>query len=486
MYYAPKNKIVNRLSRFQFVNNQFKLGSEQIILEVHTRRQICCHTGGSIAFDASGNLFLSVGDNRTPFDEVDSAGKAYPINTHGYSPLDDRPGHLQYDDRRTAGNSNDLRGKILRIHVNANGTYDIPEGNLFPKGEPKTRPEIYVMGDRNPYRISVDPHTGFLYWGEVGPDAEDDSLATHGPMGYDEINQARKAGNFGWPYFVGENYSYHEYNYATGQTGPAFDSLHPVNNSINNTGIKILPPAQPAFIWYPYRVSKQFPILGQGGRCAMAGPVYYADDYPKATRLPDYYNGKLFIYDWIRGWIMAVTMDKNGNLLNIEPFMKHTDFHSPIDMRLGPDGRLYVLEYGTGWFTKNPDAGLIRIDYNAGNRPPVVGNIKASKMAGSLPFKVHLSVQGTYDPDGDPLTYIWNLGYGLKETTKIPEISAKAVAWMVMRGTVWSPSAASAPASISAIGLAAAVCGCAGARSLSSSSTGEAPRPANGSGGEPV
>ncbi|MHB1921555.1 MAG: ThuA domain-containing protein, partial [Chitinophagaceae bacterium] len=156
VYYAPKNKIVNRLSRFQFVNNQFNLKSEQIILEVHTRRQICCHTGGSIAFDASGNLFLSVGDNSTPFDEIDSSGKAYSINTHGYDPVDDRPGHQQYDDRRSAGNSNDLRGKILRIHVRANGTYDIPAGNHFPKGEHKTRPEIYVMGDRKPYRISVD------------------------------------------------------------------------------------------------------------------------------------------------------------------------------------------------------------------------------------------------------------------------------------------------------------------------------------------
>ena len=64
------------------------------------------------------------------------------------------------------------------------------------------------MGNRNPYRISVDKKNGFLYWGEVGPDANNDSLETRGPRGYDEVNQARKAGYFGWPLFVGNNYPY--------------------------------------------------------------------------------------------------------------------------------------------------------------------------------------------------------------------------------------------------------------------------------------
>ncbi len=60
------------------------------------------------------------------------------------------------------------------------------------------------MGNRNPYRISVDQHTGFLYWGEVGPDAGENS-EKRGPRGYDEMNQARKAGYYGWPLFVGDN-----------------------------------------------------------------------------------------------------------------------------------------------------------------------------------------------------------------------------------------------------------------------------------------
>src|SRR5690606_6325932 len=289
-----------------------------------------------------------------------------------FAPLNDLPGREQYDARRSAGNTNDLRGKILRIRVNDDATYDIPKGNLFAPGTEMTRPEIYVMGNRNPYRISVDQKNSFLYWGEVGPDARNDSMATRGPRGYDEINQARKAGNFGWPYFVANNLAYREYNYATGESGPPFDPQRPVNNSRNNTGLRELPPAEPAFIWYPYAVSNDFPQLGSGGRNAMAGPVYYTDMFPKETRLPDYYNGKLLIYDWIRGWIKAVTLFPNGDYSKMEPFFPQLKVNSLIDMEVGPDGRLYLLEYGSGWFSKNPDSGLARIDFNGGNRPPKI------------------------------------------------------------------------------------------------------------------
>jgi cytochrome c len=336
MFYSPVDTSVNRLSRFTFTNGKIDSKSEKIILQLGTTREICCHTGGSIAFGKDHMLYVSQGDNTTPFDEPNPQRKKIP-NTYSYAPLDDRPGFEQYDDRRGSGNSNDLRGKILRIKINPDATYSIPEGNLFPKGTEKTKPEIYVMGNRNPYRISVDSKSQFLYWGEVGPDASNDSLATHGPRGYDEVNQARKAGNFGYPYFVGNNYPYREYDYATGKVGEPFDPAGPVNNSRNNTGLKVLPAAQPAFIWYPYAVSPDFPEVGSGGRNAMAGPVYHSEDYKAATgKLPEYYNNKLFIYDFVRGWIKAVTLTPEGDYDTMEPFINGTKFNSMIDMENGP------------------------------------------------------------------------------------------------------------------------------------------------------
>lgn len=418
IYYSPEDTSVNRLSRFTFVNDTIDIKTEKVVLQLYSQREICCHTGGSIAFGNDHQLFLSTGDNSTPFDE----GNQAKYDIHAFAPLDDRPGHLQYDARRSAGNTNDLRGKILRIKMNTDGSYTIPEGNLFKPGTPGTRPEIYVMGDRNPYRISVDRKNGFLYWGEVGPDANADSLDTRGPRGYDEFNQARTAGFFGWPLFIGPNIPYRNYDFETGVSGEAFDPQHPINNSRNNTGLKELPPAQSAFIWYPYGASKEFPQVGSGGRTAMAGPAYYTDMYPKATRLPAYYDKKVFFYDWIRGWIKILTLLPNGDLDKMEPFMAGTKFNSAIDMETGPDGRIYVLEYGSGWFSKNKDAGLARIDYNTGNRAPEIANITASKAYGKLPLPVVFKVIAS-DPENDKLTYTWDLGNGIKKHTLKPALA---------------------------------------------------------------
>ena len=139
--------------------------------------------------------------------------------------------------------------------------------------------------------------------------------------------------------------------------GEIFAALHAAN-----TGRRELPPAQPAFIWYPYGDSPDFPEVETGGRTALAGPVYRADRYPEATRLPSYYDGKLFIYDWMRHWIKVVTLTPSGDYEAMEPFLPDVKLAGPIDLELGPDGTLYLLEYGIGWFAQNPDAGLSRIE----------------------------------------------------------------------------------------------------------------------------
>ncbi len=417
VFYSPADTSVNRLSRFTMENDTLSPESEVKVLEFYSQRDICCHTGGSIAFDGEGLLYLSTGDNTTPFNEPD---QKYVSN--GFAPLDGRPGHEQYDARRSSGNSNDLRGKILRIRVNDDGSYDIPEGNLYPEGKANTRPEIYVQGNRNPYRISVDKKTGFLYWGEVGPDADYDSLATRGPRGYDEVNQAREAGFFGWPLFVGDNYAYHRFDYATGESGEAYDPSNPVNSSPNNTGIEELPPAQPAFIWYPYAKSEEFPQVGTGGRNAMAGPVYYTDQFPEESRLPEYYDGKLFIYDWIRNWIKVVTMKPNGDFEKMEPFMADTDLNALIDMEVGPDGQLYLLEYGSGWFSRNDDSELSRVNFIAGNMAPEIGELSIDKTSGSVPLEINARIEAE-DPEQDKLTYTWNLVNGETLQTEGPQLT---------------------------------------------------------------
>ncbi|MGH7604069.1 MAG: ThuA domain-containing protein [Gemmatimonadaceae bacterium] len=399
MYYSPAGpESKNVLARYHMVGDSLDVGSKKILLEIGTQRLKCCHTGGSIAFDKKGNLFMSTGDNSNPF-------------FSGYAPVDERPGRMPWDAQKSSANTNDLRGKIIRIHPEPDGTYTIPEGNLFPPGTAKTRPEIYTMGHRNPYRISVDSHTGFLYWGDVGPDANVDS-AGRGPRGYDEINQARTAGNYGWPMFVGNNQAYYRTTFSDSVTvvpGEKFDPDHPLNTSPNNTGLNELPPARGAWIWYPYASSPEFPIVGSGGRAAEAGPVFYSSDFRNAERaFPKYYDGKLFIYEFMRHWIMSVSMDSTGDLKSIERFMPNASFSAPIEMEFAPNGDLYMLEYGTAWFQGNPDARLVRIEYNAGNRKPIVA-AAVDQRAGAIPLRVQLSSKGTMDLDEDSLRYVWTI-----------------------------------------------------------------------------
>ncbi len=418
LYYAPTgDEWVNRLSRFKYKDGVLDMDSEQVILDVASQREICCHTGGSIAFGPDKLLYLSTGDNSTPFNE-----KGVKYVNNGYAPLNDIPGHEQYDARRSSGNTNDLRGKIIRIKINEDGSYDIPEGNLFAEGTEKTRPEIYTMGHRNPYRISVDQKNSTLYWGEVGPDARKDEFETRGPKGYDEMNRATEAGNFGWPLFIGNNKPYVDYDYENGESGITFDPEKPINDSKNNTGLRELPPAKSAYIYYPYDETKEFPEVGTGGRNAMAGPTYYSDLYPNGGSLPDYFNGKTIIYEWMRGWMKAVSFFEDGTLNKMEPFASDIKVNNLIDMEMGPNGRIYLLEYGSGWFTQNEDSGLSYIEYNGGNRPPIIDNMIVDHTSGKLPLTVNAKVEAR-DREDDAISYIWNLGNGETKETSEPEIS---------------------------------------------------------------
>lgn len=407
-YYAPAGeKWYNKLVRMELHGDTLNKASEKVVMEVPTQRRYCCHSAGYLSFGPGGLLYLSIGDN-TNAEE-----------TEGYTPVDERAGRQLSDDQGSAANSKDLRGKILRIKPEADGSYSIPEGNLFPKDGSLGRPEIYVMGCRNPYRFHVDMKNAFVYWGDIGPDTKVPS-PEGSTVSFDEINQARKPGFFGWPYFNGNNQAYPLWDYANKKERATKDPLHPINSSPNNTGVRELPPAQPAMIWYGDAASPVFPMLGKGGESAMAGPVFYSDRYKDAAfKLSDYYNGKLFIYDWVRHWIMAVTMDSAGNYLRMEPFLEHIPFAAPVDMQIAPDGSIYMLEYGTNWFAKNSDAKLVQITYAEGNRKPVAA-VKSSQLYGAAPMTVQLSAAGSIDYDkGDQLTYVWTIGEEKKNGMEI-------------------------------------------------------------------
>ncbi|MBN9691974.1 MAG: PQQ-dependent sugar dehydrogenase [Verrucomicrobia bacterium] len=447
LYYSPTNHTGQRLSRFVMDGDRLVPTSETVVLEFPEQRKDCCHHAGSVEFAPDGNLFISTGDNTHPAGDSD-----------GYAPIDERPGREEYDAQDAPANTADLRGKILRIRPTAAGGYTIPDGNLFPKDGSQGRPEIYVMGCRNPWRLSVDSRTGYIYWGEVGPDAGGDG--PRGSRGYDEINQAKAPGNFGWPYFVGPNAPYARYDFATRTLGPKFDPARPENLGRNNTGAKILPPAQPAFIYWPYGDSREFPMLGSGGRTACAGPVFhYRPEFAQTGGFPEHYDNCLLFYDWQRPFVKWARLNPQSDLVGIEPFPGVTlandrgrvaaaeqrgEFviRRVVDSQFGTDGCLYLLDYGETWGV-NPDAKLIKISYQRGNLAPVArGTVTPS--AGREPLTLTLSAAGSIDRDGDALTYDWRLQPGDRSlaTTAEAQVTLTEPGNFVLELRVTDPSGA--------------------------------------------
>ncbi|WP_339617622.1 discoidin domain-containing protein [uncultured Gilvimarinus sp.] len=334
---------ITRVSRFTVnPDNSIDHNSESVVLQWITGDEAHGHMGGSMQFDMAGNLIITTGDNK-------AAG-----------------GYFQPAAQGTSGNTNDLRGKVLRITPTANGSYTIPAGNLFA-GDALHRPEIYAMGFRNPYRLNMDPLTGCLYVGDIGPDASTDSA--EGPGGLDELNEICSAGNYGWPYIIGYNQPY-----------AGFDPNNIVNNASDNTGATNLPNSTGA-IW---TVRHQ---------ATMAGPVYrYDESVENDFKLPAYYNGKLIFWDFNSSRFSVLDPASSSTPPVAEDFPLNTaGFQGAIDVELDPrTHQLYVLQWGSGCCDKEPYGGgaLYRFDYVGGRDDgpllPVISAWASSEVGGNV------------------------------------------------------------------------------------------------------
>ena len=275
-----------RVSRFtiDLATKKLKLDSEVVIFQYDSQVWSCCHRGGGMAFDSQGNLYVTTGDSNSSQSTNGYSGNYQPQRCPTGDPTVATNTHcgannVSFNDaRRTAGNTNDYNGKMLRFNpvdtipdgaqpaIGIGTTYSLPTAqspngaNLFDGtegGGGKTRPEIYAMGLRNPSRMTIDPETDVPYAAWVGPDASAPS-ATQGPSTYETATQLPSAGNYGWPYCMGSKQPYRDRiadgslrttnvaGYVNG--GPAsaptpgwYDCNNIVNDSTNNTGLVTLP-----------------------------------------------------------------------------------------------------------------------------------------------------------------------------------------------------------------------------------------------------
>jgi cytochrome c len=413
LFAANANTSYMLLSRFKFRSGDIDISSEQEILRVPVDRGLCCHVGGQIEFDDDGNLYLSTGDDTNPFQSA------------AYTPIDDRPNrNPAFDARRTSGNTNDLRGKILRIRVQEDGSYTVPNGNLFRRGQAGTRAEIYAMGLRNPFRFSVNRRNGDIYLGDYSPDARVPNPA-RGPQGTGRWMLVRGPGNYGWPFCMSPDLPYVDFDFATGQSGEEFNCNRPINDSPHNTGLRVLPPVLQPDVWYSYPEADfgLFPELleqrGGDGIGPMGGPAYDWDrEVRSPLRWPRVFDGHPLFYEWTRDYVKVFELSRpNGSRLEAihHLFGGPTSANpnvvqdNPMDMEFGPEGALYTLEYGDGFFSENPEAQLARIDFVRGGEYTPVVRVSATPTASTTPpLTVQFSSAGTHDPDGDRIAYAWD------------------------------------------------------------------------------
>jgi glucose/arabinose dehydrogenase len=297
-YTATTPTVHNRVSRFVAGDTAVVPGSEQILLEFEPLVGIY-HEGGAIHFGPDGKLYVAVGENT--------------IKANSQS-LDTR------------------LGKMLR--VNSDGT--IPNDNPFWDQTTGVNRAIWAIGLRNPFTFAFDPVTGKMLINDVGE------------ARWEEVNEGRPAGNYGWP----------------DTEGPTTD---------------------PRFISPVYAYQHVDP-----GECAVIGGAFYR---PSVPQFPDPYTGKYFFADHCVGWIRILDPAAGYAVSDFA-----TGFDMPVSVRVGPDGALYVLQRGGG----SNQGAVYRIAWTGSSIPTITTQPQPVTVA---PGEAATFSVAAFGPE--PLRYQW-------------------------------------------------------------------------------
>jgi glucose/arabinose dehydrogenase len=334
------------------------------------------HSIGALAFGPDGSLYASGGEGSSP-SFTDYGQKGSPLNPCGDPPAgvggQETPptaegGSLRAQDLRTTGDPVGLDGTVIRVDP-ATGQ-GVPSNPMAGSADANAR-RIVAYGLRNPFRFALRPQDGALWIGDVGAGT------------WEEIDRvsagATQAPNFGWPCYEG-----------SGRMG-RFDNLG------LNLCESLYAEHSATAPYFAYRHDSE---VAPADGCAPGGSATTGLAFYEGSAYPSRYHGALFLGDYARGCIWAMLPGADGvpDPANVEPF--ETGTGTPVQLLAGPAGDIYYVDILGG--------ALHRITHFDGNTPPIAV-ASADRTSGDVPLTVHFDGTASTDPDGDAVTYAWDL-----------------------------------------------------------------------------